>query len=244
VGSRELHTGLSQDKFALCSPRTGHPGQPVPAKPERKKKWKAVCPVAGTPTGQIRTAQTGSARPFPDRSAMAEAGPSTLFGRRRRRPRAKIVAGRAPKGMPRAKSVQPAAVNLPREPPRPKKGKGITDSTIEAWKGMYSWVLWFGNQRSEGGPLPQCTAAPSTRRIVRVQVVRWARGGRGHRPPTRAARHLPPGTGTWRPCSTSRPGWAARALWRAWGGLWWHTKPNRAQRSRAISEKKRSIFSV
>jgi hypothetical protein len=53
--TRELHTGLSPDKFALCSPRTGHPGQPVPAKLERKKNWKAVCPVAGTPTGQIRT---------------------------------------------------------------------------------------------------------------------------------------------------------------------------------------------
>ncbi len=32
--TRELHTGLSPDKFSLCSPRTGHPGQPVPAKPE------------------------------------------------------------------------------------------------------------------------------------------------------------------------------------------------------------------
>ncbi len=68
--TRELHTGLSPDKFALCSPRTGHPGQPVPTKPERKKNGR---PFVRWPTGQIRTS---SARPFPDRSAMAEAGPS------------------------------------------------------------------------------------------------------------------------------------------------------------------------
>jgi hypothetical protein len=132
VRVRELHTGLSPDKFALSLPRTGHPGRPVPAKPERKKKWKAVCPVAGTPTGQIRTSpdRTSSARPFPDRSPMSEAGPSgappsrsVVAGSRSSsqsvaRPRVKIVAGRAPKGMPRAKSVQPAAVNLPRPSPQ------------------------------------------------------------------------------------------------------------------------------
>jgi hypothetical protein len=154
VRTRELHTGLSPDKFALCSSRTGHPGRPVPAKPERKIKRKAVCPVAGTPTEQIRTA-------LPARSPTEAQWPKPAPAEhppvgRRRRPLAKIVAGRAPKSAKR----EDAAVNLP------KKGKGVTDSTIEAWKGMYSWVLWSGNQRSEGDghPLLQCIAAPSTRR--------------------------------------------------------------------------------
>ncbi len=55
---RELHAVRLPEKFAPCSPRAGHPGRPVPA-PEREKNWQAVCPVAGTPTGQIR--------PSPDR---------------------------------------------------------------------------------------------------------------------------------------------------------------------------------
>jgi hypothetical protein len=95
-----------------------NPDQPRPPRPPRPDR-PAPLPRAAC-CSQIRTAQTGPLCPFPDRSAMAEAGPSGAPSSRssrrqnRRRPRAKIVAGRAPKGMPRAKSVQPAAVNLPR----------------------------------------------------------------------------------------------------------------------------------
>jgi hypothetical protein len=84
---------------------------------------------------------TSSARPSrPKRNSSSQA-----VGRRRRRPRAKIVAGRAPKSSQaarqNAKSDLPAAVNLPRpiaSPQGPRRGRA---SQTEAWKGMYSWTL-------------------------------------------------------------------------------------------------------
>jgi hypothetical protein len=44
--------------------------------------------------------------------------------------------------------------------------------------GMYSLVLWSGNQRSEGDGHPLLHQVRDQVRRVRVQVVRWARGGR------------------------------------------------------------------
>ncbi len=191
VLTRELHTGLSPDKFALCSPRTGHPGQPVSAKQERKTNGR---PFVWWP--EIRPDKSGPCPALPARSPTEAQWPAPAehppVGRRRRQSVvtvAKIVAGRALKS---SQAARQKGCRAPSRSPRPltcpdrsrasrasrslKKGKGVTDHHPPlAWKGMYSWVLLSGNQRSEGDghPLLQC-------RRVRVQVVRWARGGRGH----------------------------------------------------------------
>ncbi len=195
VCARELHTGLSPDKFALCSPRTGHPGQPVPAKPEREKK------TEGHLSGGRNSDRTNPDQPRPDQLCPPVPRPKRNGRSRPQRStlQSVVVAGsrssssrRQNRRRPRAKSVQPAAVNLPRPIASPQ-------------------VLCYGNQRSEGDghPLLQCTVAPSTRRRPSPK---WCDGpGAVVATATDLTAHAGPARCTWRPCSTLRPGWAARA---------------------------------
>ncbi len=68
VGVRELHTVLSPDQIALCSPRTGHPGRPNSDRTIDHRPDRALRPAP---------CQLHPARPFPDRIRPAPAGPSS-----------------------------------------------------------------------------------------------------------------------------------------------------------------------
>jgi hypothetical protein len=112
LAGRELHTGKSPDKFALCSPRTGHPGRPVPAKPERKKngrpfvRWPEFRPDKSGPAqaGPALPARSPTEAQWPKRPqrstlqsvvvASSSPKPSPAARQNRRRPRAKRDAAR------------------------------------------------------------------------------------------------------------------------------------------------------
>jgi hypothetical protein len=113
-GSRELHTGLSPDKFALCSPRTGHPGNLFRRSRNGKKngrpfvRWPELRPDKSGP------AQTGPA--LPARSPTEAQWPKPAPAEH---PRSSSQAARQNRRRPRAKSSQAARQN--RRRPRAKR---------------------------------------------------------------------------------------------------------------------------
>jgi hypothetical protein len=242
--TRELHTGLSPDKFALCSPRTGHPG---------KKNWQAVCPVAGTPTGQIRTSpdRTSSARPFPDRSAMAEAGPSgahsswsssQAVGRRRRV--ARIVAGRAPKSSQAARQKGCRAPSRCSPRPRPiaspqgPRGRASQTPPLRRGRACTAGCSGLATSAARGAGTPCCSAL--LHQVRGVYGSKWCDGPgavmatatdltahAGSKVHLAALQHVATRLG-----SQGIVASMGRAV-----GATQKVRPNRAQRSRAVSKK-------